>query len=365
MSVEDARIKIQGLLRSMVERGASDLHITVGTPPQMRIDGEVHPERTPPLTDEETRELCYALLTPEQRVTFEAERELDFSFSVRNLCRFRANVYLQKGSVAAALRTIPFRILTAEDLGLPQVVSDLANKPNGLILVTGPTGSGKSTTLTSIVDKINTEQRVHILTIEDPIEFVHNHKLSVVNQREIGEDSHSFKNALKSVLRQDPDVVLIGEMRDLETIEAALTISETGHLVFGTLHTNGAVSTINRIIDVFPPHQQDQIRTKLSFVLQAVLSQQLLPKIGGGRCMSLEILLPTPAIRAMMRDGKIHQIYGQMQVGQGKFGMQTMNQSLYQLAARRQISVETALSYSNEAEELRNMFTQAQAKRPV
>ncbi|RYZ68626.1 MAG: type IV pili twitching motility protein PilT [Proteobacteria bacterium] len=303
MSVEDARVKIQGLLRSMVERGASDLHITVGTPPQMRIDGEVHPERSPPLTDEETRDLCYALLTPEQRATFERERELDFSFSVRNLCRFRANVYLQKGSVAAALRTIPFRILTAEDLGLPQAVSDLANKPNGLILVTGPTGSGKSTTLTSIVDKINTEQHVHILTI-----------------------------------------------------------SETGHLVFGTLHTNGAVSTINRIIDVFPPHQQDQIRTKLSFVLQAVLSQQLLPKVGGGRCMSLEILLPTPAIRAMMRDGKIHQIYGNMQVGQGKFGMQTMNQSLYSLAARRMITVETALGYANEPEELRQMFTNAQAQ---
>ena len=363
MSVEAARGKIQALLRSMVERGASDLHLTVGTPPQMRVDGEVHAEPTSPLTDEETRDLCYALLTAEQRATFERERELDFSFSVRNLCRFRANVYLQKGSVAAALRTIPFRILTAEDLGLPLAVSELANKPNGLILVTGPTGSGKSTTLTSIVDKINSEQRVHILTIEDPIEFVHSHKLAVVNQREIGEDSHSFKNALKSVLRQDPDVVLIGEMRDLETIEAALTISETGHLVFGTLHTNGAVSTINRIIDVFPPHQQDQIRTKLSFVLQAVLSQQLLPKIGGGRCMSLEIMLPTPAIRAMMRDAKIHQIYGQMQVGQGKFGMQTMNQSLYGLAARRQISVETALSYSNEAEELKNMFQQAQAKR--
>ena len=358
-----ARQKMQALLRSMVERGASDLHITVGTPPQFRVDGEVAPERMPPVTDEEARDLCYTLLTQEQRETFERDMELDFSFSVRNLCRFRANIYVQKGSVAIALRTIPFRILTADELGLPPAVSELANRPNGLVLVTGPTGSGKSTTLTSIIDKINTEQKVHILTIEDPIEFVHTHKQSVVNQREVGADTHTFGRALKSVLRQDPDVVLIGEMRDLETIEAALTISETGHLVFGTLHTNGAVSTINRIIDVFPPHQQDQIRTKLSFVLQAVLSQQLLPKIGGGRCMSLEILLPTPAIRAMMRDGKIHQIYGQMQVGQSKFGMQTMNQSLYALAARRQISVETALSFSNEPEELKTMFQQAGAKR--
>jgi twitching motility protein PilT len=276
---------------------------------------------------------------------------------VKNLSRFRGNVYLQRGAVAAAIRTIPFKILSYDELGLPQVIADIANKPNGLVLVTGPTGSGKSTTLASIIDKINSEQRVHILTIEDPIEYLHPHKMAVVNQREIGADTASFKGALRYVLRQDPDVVLVGEMRDLDTIEAALTIAETGHLVFATLHTNSAVSTINRIVDVFPPHQQDQIRNKLSFVLQGVITQQLMPRAGAsGRCLAMEILVPNGAIRNLIRENKIHQIYGSMQVGQDKHGMMTLNQSLMNLYVRRFISLEQALLQSNEVDELKGMI---------
>jgi len=265
--------------------------------------------------------------------------------------------------VAAAIRTIPFKILSFDELGLPAVIQDISKKPNGLVLVTGPTGSGKSTTLASIIDKINSEERVHILTIEDPIEYLHPHKMAVVNQREIGADTNSFKGALRYVLRQDPDVVLVGEMRDLETIEAALTIAETGHLVFATLHTNSAVSTINRIIDVFPPHQQDQVRNKLSFVLQGVITQQLLPRNGApGRCLAMEILVPNPAIRNLIRENKVHQIYGQMQVGQDKFGMLTLNQSLFNLYMRRFISLEQALNQSLEPDELRNMIEQRAPK---
>jgi twitching motility protein PilT len=296
-------------------------------------------------------------MTEEQKIAFEKDSELDLSFGVKNLSRFRANVFLQRGAVAGAIRTIPFKILSFEELGLPPVISEIANKPSGLVLVTGPTGSGKSTTLASIIDKINSEQRVHILTIEDPIEYLHPHKMAVVNQREIGQDTNNFKGALRYVLRQDPDVVLIGEMRDLETIEAALTVAETGHLVFATLHTNTAVGTINRIIDVFPPHQQDQIRNKLSFVIQGIVTQQLLARAGApGRCLAMEIMVPNVAIRNLIREAKIHQIYGQMQVGQERYGMLTLNQSLLGLYVRRFITAEQAINQSTEPDELKTMI---------
>ncbi|MFO0742057.1 MAG: type IV pilus twitching motility protein PilT [Labilithrix sp.] len=360
---EAPRVGLQQLLRAMVEKGASDMHITVGVPPLLRIDGEVIPLKLPPLTKEDTKQLAYSIMTEEQKIQFEKDSELDLAFGVKNLSRFRANVFLQRTNVAAAIRTIPFKILSFDDLGLPPVITEISNKPSGLVLVTGPTGSGKSTTLASIIDKINTEQRVHILTIEDPIEYVHQHKSAVVNQREIGQDTANFKGALRYVLRQDPDVVLVGEMRDLETIEAALTIAETGHLVFGTLHTNTAVSTINRIIDVFSPHQQDQIRNKLSFVLQGVITQQLLPRAGApGRCLAMEIMVPNVAIRNLIRENKIHQIYGSMQVGQEKYGMLTLNQSLLNLYIRRFITLEQAIGQSTEPEELKNMIENANAK---
>jgi twitching motility protein PilT len=276
---------------------------------------------------------------------------------VKNLSRFRANFFMQRGAVSGALRTIPFKILSFDELGLPQVAADLASKPRGLILVTGPTGSGKSTTLASIIDKINSETRQHIMTIEDPIEYLHPHKRSIVNQREVGTDTGTFKQALKYVLRQDPDVVLVGEMRDLETIEAALTIAETGHLVFATLHTNSAVQSINRVIDVFPPHQQSQVRAQLSFVLEGVMSQLLLPRAGApGRVLCLEVLVPNPAIRNLIREDKVHQIYSQMQVGQLKHGMQTMNQSLQSLYSRRLITLEEAMGHSSDQDELRSMI---------
>jgi twitching motility protein PilT len=353
----ELKVNLHQLLKAMVEKGASDMHITAGAPPLLRIDGEVIPLKLPPLSPQDTKQLCYSIMTEEQKIHYEKENELDLSFGVKNLSRFRANVYMQRGAVAGAIRTIPFKILSFDELGLPQVITDISNKPNGLVLVTGPTGSGKSTTLASIIDKINSEQRVHILTIEDPIEYLHPHKMAVVNQREVGADTQSFKGALRYVLRQDPDVVLVGEMRDLETIEAALTIAETGHLVFGTLHTNTAVSTMNRIIDVFPPHQQDQIRNKLSFVLQGVITQQLMPRAGApGRCLAMEILVPNVAIRNLIRENKMHQIYGQMQVGQDKYGMMTLNQSLMNLYLRRFISLEQALSQSVEPEELKTMI---------
>ncbi|HVJ89597.1 MAG TPA: type IV pilus twitching motility protein PilT [Labilithrix sp.] len=353
----ETRVNLHQLLKAMVEKGASDMHITTGAPPLLRIDGEVIPLKLPPLSPVDTKQLCYSIMTEEQKIQFEKDSELDLSFGVKNLSRFRANVYIQRGAVAGAIRTIPFKILSFDDLGLPQVIADIANKPSGLVLVTGATGSGKSTTLASIIDKINSEQRVHILTIEDPIEYLHPHKLAVVNQREIGQDTQSFKGALRYVLRQDPDVVLVGELRDLETIEAALTIAETGHLVFATLHTNTAVSTINRIIDVFPPHQQDQIRNKLSFVLQGVITQQLLARAGApGRCLALEIMVPNVAIRNLIRENKIHQIYGSMQVGQEKYGMVTLNQSLLSLYSRRFITLEQCLTHSTEPEEMKTML---------
>jgi twitching motility protein PilT len=353
----DVKVNLHQLLKAMIEKGASDMHITTGSPPLLRIDGSIVPLKLPPLGPVETKQLCYSILTEEQKVHFEKSNELDLSFGIKSLSRFRANIFTQRGAVAGAFRTIPFKILSFEELGLPPVISDFAAKPSGLVLITGPTGSGKSTTLASVIDKINAEQRLHIITVEDPIEYLHPHKMSVVNQREVGTDTEGFKNALKYILRQDPDVVLVGEMRDLETIEAALTISETGHLVFATLHTNSAISTINRIIDVFPPHQQQQVRAKLSFVLQGVVSQQLIPRMGApGRVLAMEVMIPNQAIRNLIREDKIHQIYSQMQVGQNTNGMQTLNQSLYSLYARRMISLEDAQGRSIEPEELRMML---------
>ena len=350
-------VTLHQLLKAMTEKGASDLHITTGAPPLLRIDGNVVPLKLPPLGAIESKALCYSILSEEQKITFEKTSELDLAFGVKGLSRFRANIYVQRGAVAGAFRTIPFKILSFEEIGLPPIMAELLKKPSGLVLVTGPTGSGKTTTLAALIDKINNEQRCHILTIEDPIEFVHPNKLSVVNQREIGSDTENFHNALRSVLRQDPDVVLVGEMRDLETIEAALTISETGHLVFATLHTNSAISTINRVIDAFPPHQQDQIRAKVSFVLQGVISQQLVPRMGQpGRCMALEVMLPNAAIRNLIREGKIHQVYTQMQMGQDKYGMQTLNQSLFSLYKNRLVSLEEAMGRSVEPEEFRTMI---------
>src|SRR5215472_7810729 len=350
------KVNLHQLLKTMIEKGASDMHVTTGTPPLLRVDGQIVPLKLPPLGPIETKQLCFSVLTEEQKAQFEKTNELDLSFGVKGLSRFRGNVFMQRGAVAGAFRTIPFKILSFEELGLPNVCAELCDRPNGLVLITGPTGSGKTTTLASMLDKINTEQRLHIMTIEDPIEYLHPHKLSVVNQREIGSDTDNFKAALKYVLRQDPDVVLIGEMRDLETMDAALTVSETGHLVFATLHTNSAVSTVNRIIDTYPPHQQQQVRTKLSFVLQGVMTQQLIPRAGGpGRCLALEILVPNAAIRNLIRADKVHQISGQMQVGQEKHGMQTLNQSLYSLLSRRMITIDEAFQRSLEADELKGM----------
>jgi twitching motility protein PilT len=354
---EGPKVNLHQLLRAMIEKGASDMHITTGSPPLLRIDGSVMPLKLPPLSPVESKQLCYSVLTEEQKIQFEKTKELDLSFGVKNLSRFRANIFMQRGAVSAAFRTIPFKILSFEELGLPQVVSELAERPRGLVLVTGPTGSGKSTSLAAIIDKINSETRQHIITIEDPIEYLHAHKRCIVNQREVGSDTQSFKDALKYVLRQDPDVVLVGEMRDLETIEAALTIAETGHLVFATLHTNSAVQTINRVIDVFPPHQQSQVRAQLSFVLEGVMSQLLIPRAGApGRVLAAEVLVPNAAIRNLIREDKVHQIYSQMQVGQAKHSMQTLNQCLYGLYTRRLISLEDALGHSNEVDELRMMI---------
>lgn len=348
------------LLQTMIDKGASDLHITTGSPPQLRIDGQLVPMNLPPLSAAETKQLCYSVLTDVQKHKFEESNELDLSFGLKGLSRFRANVFMQRGAVAAAIRTIPFKILSFEELQLPPVVNELVRKPRGLILITGPTGSGKSTTLASMIDKINNERHEHIITIEDPIEFLHQHKKALVNQREVGADTKSFKDALKYVLRQDPNVVLIGEMRDLETIEAALTVSETGHLALATLHTNSAVQTINRIVDVFPTHQQPQVRAQLSFVLEGILAQQLLQKASGqGRALALEVLIPNPAIRNLIREDKVHQIYSTMQTGQSKFGMQTMNQSLADLYQRRIISYDDAIGRSPVPEELMAMFSRA------
>jgi twitching motility protein PilT len=345
------------MLKELIERGGSDLHITTNSPPQVRVDGDLVALDMPPLNPVETKQLCYSVLTETQKHKFEEENELDLSFGVKGLSRFRSNIFLQRGAVAGVFRTIPFKILSFDELGLPPIVADLCCKPRGLVLVTGPTGSGKSTTLASMIDKINCERHDHIVTIEDPIEYLHPHKNCLVNQREVGSDTRSFKHALKYVLRQDPDVVLVGEMRDLETIEAALTLAETGHLCFATLHTNSCVQTINRIVDVFPPYQQTQVRAQLSFSLEAVLSQTLIPRASGkGRILALEVMIPNPAIRNLIREDKLHQIYSQMQVGQDKFGMQTMNQSLFNLHQRRMISLDDALGRSTDPDELKQML---------
>lgn len=350
------------LLKQMIEKRASDLHVTTGSPPRLRIDGKLIPIDHPPLTPADTKNLCYSILTDAQKHRFEENNELDLSFGIKGLSRFRANIFMQRGAVAGAFRTIPFGIKTFNELGLPDIINELVKKPRGLIVVTGPTGSGKSTTLAAIVDRINEERYDHIITIEDPIEYLHGHKKSLINQREVNADTSSFKAALKYVLRQDPDVVLIGEMRDLETIEAALTVSETGHLTLATLHTNSAVQTINRIIDVFPSHQQEQIRVQLSFVLEGIISQQLIPKkTGQGRVLAVEILIPNPAVRNLIREDKIHQIYSIMQTGQARSGMQTMNQSLLELYTKGLISYEDAIGRSMVPDELITMIQRASA----
>jgi twitching motility protein PilT len=355
-------LNMHQLLKTLVENNGSDLHVTTGSPPQIRVDGKMTPLKMPALQAAETKQICYSILTDAQKRKFEEENELDLSFGVKGLSRFRGNIFMQRGALAGVFRVIPYKILSFDELGLPPVVRELSRKPRGLVLVTGPTGSGKSTTLASIIDAINTERNEHIITIEDPIEYLHPHKKCVVNQREIGADTQSFKKALKYILRQDPDVVLLGELRDLETIEAALTIAETGHLCFATLHTNSCVQTINRIVDVFPTHQQQQVRTQLSFVLEGVLSQTLIPKAQGrGRALALEVMVPNMAIRALIRDDKVHQIYSQMQMGQDKFGMQTMNQCLFMLFHKKQISMENALSRSSDPDELRQMMANPQA----
>src|SRR6188768_2791599 len=341
------------LLKQMVESQGSDLHLSIGSPPQTRVHGELQKMSHPELTPTDTKSLSYAVLTDAQKKRFEETKELDFSFGIRGLARFRCNMFNQKGAVGAVYRTIPERIRTFEELGLPMVLTKMAERPRGLVLVTGPTGSGKSTTLAAMIDKINSERHGHILTVEDPIEYLHQHKSCIVNQRELHSDTDSFTNALRAALREDPDVVLIGEMRDLETVESALRIAETGHLTFGTLHTNSASSTINRIIDVFPSHQQAQIRTQLSLVIEGIVCQALLPRADGkGRVAALEILVANPAIRNLIRDDKIHQIYGTMQTGQEKFGMQTMNQSLARLVERRAISRDAAFATSSNRDEL-------------
>lgn len=348
---------IYDLLKTMIEQGASDLHISTGSPPRLRIDGKLLPLSHPDLNPSDTKSLCYSILTDSQKHKFEENSELDLSFGVKGLSRFRGNIFMQRGAVAGAFRTIPYEIRSFQELGLPEIVNELVKKPRGLILVTGATGSGKSTTLATMVDRINSERTDHIITVEDPIEYLHNHKKCLINQREVHADTISFKNALRYVLRQDPDVVLIGEMRDLETIEAALTVAETGHLTLATLHTNSAVQTINRIIDVFPPHQQEQIRVQLSFVLEGILAQQLIPKkTGKGRALAIELLVPNPAIRNLIREDKIHQIYSMMQTGQAKFGMQTMNQSLIELYSKGHLSYEDVLGRSPLPEELITML---------
>src|SRR2546423_3225806 len=348
------QISLSELLHKLAELGGSDLHVTTGTPPLIRVHGEIRPlEGYRPSTSADTKQLAYSVLTDAQKHRFEENMELGLSFGVTGLSRFRANVFNQRGAVCAVFRAIPYEIKSFDDLGLPPIVKELCNKPRGLILVTGPTGSGKSTTLAAMIDKINRERHEHILTIEDPIEFLHNHKNCIVNQREVNADTRSFADALRTALRQDPDVVLVGEMRDLETIESALRIAETGHLTFATLHTNSAATTINRIIDVFPSAQQSQIRAQLSMVLEGILCQTLLPRVDGrGRCMALEILVPNPAIRNLIREDKVHQIYSMMQTGQGKHGMQTLNQALATLYHKRIISIEVAVQRSSNADEL-------------
>ncbi len=350
---------LRALLDEMIERKASDLHITVGIPAQLRIDGDIIASRSEALSPEMTVQLAYSILTEDQRKKFELEKELDLSFGIQGLSRFRANVFIQRGTIAMAIRQIPFRILSFEELGLPLVINELAARHKGLILVTGPTGCGKTTTLSSILNKINEERPVHVVTVEDPIEYVHRHKKSIVNQREVENDTKTFLSALKYILRQDPDVVLIGEMRDRDTMSAALTIAETGHLAFSTLHTNSAQESISRIVDSFPQDQRGAILSQLAFVLEGVVCQQLVPRSSGkGRVMIAEVMVCTPAIKAVIREGKTHQIYGMIQAGQ-KYGMQTMNMALMSALQMRHITRAMALECSGDSKELEEMLDRA------
>ncbi len=348
---------LNALLQALVQQGGSDLHITTNSPPQIRVDGVLRPLNHPALTASETKQLAYSILTDNQKHRLEENLEIDFSFGIKGMARFRSNVFHQRGAIAAAFRQVPYEIRGFRELGLPEITEKICEKPRGLVLVTGPTGSGKSTTLAAMVDKVNRERHEHIVTIEDPVEYLHSHKNCIVNQRELNSDTLSFAGALRSVLRQDPDVVLIGEMRDLETVESALRIAETGHLTFATLHTNSAAQTINRIVDIFPAHQQSQIRVQLSFVLEGIFCQSLLPRTSGkGRALAMEILIPNSAIRNLIREDKVHQIYGMMQTGQAKHGMQTFNQSLASLYFKRQITLQTAMARSSYPDELQEII---------
>ena len=350
-------VPLQQLLKTMVDYGGTDLHITIDSAPQVRIDGHMVPLKLPPMDASQTRWLCYGIMTDQQKHRLEEDLEVDFSFGLMGVSRFRANVFNQRGATAGVFRCIPEVIKSFEQLGLPAIAQVLCEKPRGLVLITGVTGSGKTTSLAAMIDRINETEQLHILTVEDPVEYVHHHKRCLVNQREIHADTQSFKKALRSALRQDPDVVLVGELRDLETIESALTIAETGHLTFATLHTNSCVQTINRIIDVFPAHQQSQIRAQLSMVLEGVLCQALVPRASGkGRALALEVMIPNPAIRNLIREDKVHQIYSSMQTGQLKFGMQTFNQSLAELVLRGDITSDVALATSSNADELRDLI---------
>ena len=358
-------VNLRVLLEEMIERDASDLHITAGERPKMRIDGEITNSNIEfVMSPKDTMQLAYSVLTENQKKRFEMEDELDFSFGIQNLARFRGNCFKQRGCVSMVIRQIPFNIKTFDDLKLPDVIRKMAEKPRGLVLVTGPTGSGKSTTLAAMIDKINKDRRGHIITVEDPIEFIHRHQSCIVNQREVGTDTKSFQASLKYALRQDPDVILVGEMRDLDTIQAALTIAETGHLAFATLHTNSAAEAVNRIIDVFPSHQQSQVRAQLAFVLEGIVTQTLLPRAKGkGRAMAAEILVVTPAVRALIRDDKIHQIYSTMQSGK-KFGMQTMNDALYALYMNREVALDDCLRSSHDPTEFLRMIGQSPDDEP-
>ena len=354
---------INDFLKLMIEMGASDLHITTASPPKLRIVDRLVPiENCAPLTPDRTRALCYSILTDAQRNQFEQNNELDLSFSIMGLSRFRANIFMQRGAVAGAFRAVPFDIKSFEELGLPETLADLVKKPHGLLLITGTAGSGKSTTMASIIDRINSEREAHIVTVEDPIEFLHSHKKSLVNQREVNSDTASVKHALRNIMRQDPDIVFISDMQDPDTVEAAVMLAETGHLTLVTLHTGSAVQTINRLTDVFPPHQQEQIRVRLSSVIEGILSQQLIPRSdGNGRVLAYELLLITPAVRSLIREGKFQQICAVIQAGQGRSEMQTMNQSLYELYSRGLISSDDAIAYSPSPHEMMQILAKGSA----
>lgn len=352
-------ITLHQLLKAAVKQGASDLHVVAGSPPVLRVDGRMVRVKAEDLTADQTRQVCYSILTDAQKSRFEATKELDFSFGIKAMARFRANLFFQRGAVSGVFRRIPIEIPDIDLLGLPQAIVDVVNYPSGLVLVTGPTGSGKSTTIAALIDKINRERRSHIITLEDPIEYVHPHKGCIVNQREVGIDTVSYRSALKHVLRQDPDVCVMGELRDLETIEAALNICETGHLVFATLHTNSAISTITRMVNVFPSDQQDRVRTQLSLSLNTVVSQRLIPAMQGGMVPCMELLVMNSSVRNLVREDKLHQVYGMMQVGQDKTGMMTMNQSLLKLVLKRKIDVRQAFFYTSDPDELDKMLKSA------